>query len=306
MIFYTFKPVDTLVFRGVEHTSTFIFPPSSYTISGAIRTEYLKQHNIDFKDYGKGKVDNKIIEEIGQAGEKAPFSIIGPIFKKENNFFIPAPYSWYIEKNDNEKNEQKKDFQINSIIKSKKIENPLIINNKKLFWAKGKKELQSIGGKWIKLNDLNNKKELEIFNLSFFVSFETRTGTAINHKTKTVEQGNLYTFTHARLKENIEIVFGLTKEIDLENSGILKLGAEQRFGKYEKIENPLKEQSGNLFLSLSIVEGTKEANQAVVATGKINYSGGWDLKKKFHKPMKGYFPAGTVFSKKLNNNFISF
>ena len=47
-----------------------------------------------------------------------------------------------------------------------------------------------------------------------------------------------------------------------------------------------------------------ETNDAAVATGKIQYLGGWDMKKGFHKPMKGYFPAGSVFNKKLNDNFI--
>jgi CRISPR-associated protein Cmr3 len=58
-------------------------------------------------------------------------------------------------------------------------------------------------------------------------------------------------------------------------------------------------------LSLSIIEGTDEANHAVVATGKIQYLGGWDLHKGFHKPMRGFFPAGTVYNKKLNNNFVA-
>ena len=62
---------------------------------------------------------------------------------------------------------------------------------------------------------------------------------------------------------------------------------------------------GNHYLSLSILEGNEEANASVVATGRILYFGGWDLKTGFHKPMKGFFPAGTVFNKKINNNCIA-
>ena len=306
MIFYSFKPVDTLFFRGAEpmqmgldHTSTSVFPPPAHTVAGAIRTAYLKQHNVDFKDYGLGKVEEKVHDDIGKAGENAPFSLIGPFFKKGDDYFVPAPFHWYVEKTDSEKRQK------SGIIKSVNISSSLIHSNKALRWAKGEGELVSIGGRWIDLNRLYSKNdEGDLFNLEDFVSFENRTGIAIDYTKKTVKESHLYSFNHARLNGNVELVFGIDREIDLEKSGLLKVGAEQRFGEYKKIDGLDFKQSGQLFMSLSIVEGTEEANEAVVATGKIQYLGGWDLKKRFHKPMKGFFPAGSVFNKKLNNNFI--
>jgi len=175
-----------------------------------------------------------------------------------------------------------------------------------LFWAKGTKgELETIGGKWISISDLHTesdsitKKEIHDF---FFV--ESRTGIALE-KNRRVREGHLYSFNHARLNKNVSIAFGVDKDLPISENGILKLGAEQRFGAYKKVPHiDFEKGKSGYSLSLSIVEGTQETNDAVVATGKIQYLGGWDMKKGFHKPMKGYFPAGSVFNKKLNNNFI--
>jgi CRISPR-associated protein Cmr3 len=97
------------------------------------------------------------------------------------------------------------------------------------------------------------------------------------------------------------------KTLPLKDEGILKLGAEQRFGYYKNIKNIELDSissSENLFISLSLIKGDEESNNHIVSTGKIKYIGGWELKKKFHKDMVGYYPAGTVFNKKLNDNFI--
>ncbi|MCA1933133.1 MAG: hypothetical protein LDL13_06120 [Calditerrivibrio sp.] len=305
MIFYSFKPVDTLYFRGAEsaemgadHHASTLFPPPPQTIAGAIRTEYLKQHGIDFKKYLKGDVEQKIIDEIGEAGSDAPFSIIGPFFKKEEKFYIPAPYSWYTCSNSVGKVTKYK------IIKAFPIKSPLFVSPQEANWAKGE-NIETIGGKWILLDDIDKDETENIFPLTHFANIENHTGIALDRRKKTTREGHLYSFRHFRLLEDVELVFGIDKEISLEEKGVLKLGAEQRFGSYRKISFTLKSRKiSNLFMSLSIIKGSEEANSSIFATGKIRYIGGWDMVKGFHKPLNGYFPAGTVFNKKLNNNFI--
>ncbi len=307
MIFYSFKPVDTLYFRGAEsaemgadHNASTLFPPPPQTLAGAIRTEYLKQHKIDFKDYASGKVEQKIIDEIGEAGSVAPFSIIGPFFRKDGKMYISAPYNWYVKTPDGVACYAATKHHI---IKSIPTTSNLFVSHKEVNWAKGE-DIETIGGKWILLDDID-KTEMRIFPLSFFAETENHTGIALDSKKRTVRESHLYSFRHFRLQEDVELVFGIDKDISLAENGMLKIGAEQRFGSYKKIEVPLvsKEKTG-LFMSLSMVKGDEEANKSVVATGKIQYVGGWDMVKGFHKPMSGFFPAGTVFNKKLNNNFI--
>ncbi len=175
-----------------------------------------------------------------------------------------------------------------------------------MHWVQGgMEEMESLGGRWIQLEDLvSEKKEIAIFGTDTFFDSEHRTGIALN-RNRSVKTGHLYTYTHVRLKPEVALIFGTETALPIADEGFLKLGAEQRFGRYEKIKEPAfhEKQTGN-YLSLSQVRGTTEANRSVIATGKIQYVGGWDLKKGFHKPMQGFFPAGSVFSKKINSNFV--
>ena len=310
-VFYKFKPVDTLFFKGAEpmsmgddHTSSLIFPPPVSTIAGAIRTVYLKQNKVKIKDYLNGKAEQDVYDNIGKPENEAPFSIIGPFFMRDKDYFIPAPYSWYVEKKDKKEKEEKKI----TIIKSKKIKNNLIKSGNDIYWAKGNGKLISIGGKWIKLDDfIESNDKIEIFTIEDFAKFEPRTGIKIDKDKRTVEDGHIYSFKHIRLNDNVDIIFGIEKEPDIWDKGVLKLGAEQRFGNYEQIKNMFgSNNEGELFLSLSIVEGNDNINENLIATGKIKYLGGWDMNKGFHKDLKGYYPAGTVFNKKINDNLIQF
>jgi len=159
---------------------------------------------------------------------------------------------------------------------------------------------------WVKFQDIVNSKDtITVKENDDFFMLEPRTGIAL-HENRKVRDGHLYSFSHARLKEDVSLVFGIDRDVPLTEAGVLKIGAEQRFGQYKKLSKDIIQfrEQGSLFMALSLVEGTEEASQSVIAAGKIMYLGGWDLHKGFHKPMKGYFPPGTVFNKKLSTNFI--
>ncbi|MBA4368356.1 MAG: hypothetical protein C0403_12055 [Desulfobacterium sp.] len=305
---YQFTPVDTLFFKGASpmalgenHTAFHVFPPPAHTIAGAIRTAALIQNKISFDDFGSGKTPSEIYDAIGQAGTPAPFGLIGPFFMLENTIYIPAPYSWFKPK-DSFGDKVK-------LIKGKPLKSRLLKSaSSEFLWAKDEKgEIVSLGGMWIKKEDLHsNEAAIEAKNSTDFFKNEPRTGIALE-KNRRVREGHLYSFNHARLKKDVSLVFGTDRELPIEDQGVLKIGAEQRFGWYQKMpEKSLEfEDNGNLYATLSILEGNDMANRSVVATGKILYFGGWDLHTGFHKPMKGFFPAGTVFNQKINNNCIT-
>jgi len=309
MEWYKFFPVDTLYFKGADpmvmgenHTASYIFPPPAHTISGALRTAVLLQNGVSIKDYSSDerKAPTKIYDAIGEPGRPAPFNIIGPLFLAEEDIYVPAPYSWFVEKGATSGQTE--------VIKGRLIESPLLkCSRSHFFWAKGKaREVVSAGGMWAKAQDLNSQDNLVTLKKDEdFFENELRTGIALQQNRK-VRKGHLYSFNHARLKKTVSLLFGTDVSLPLNDKGVLRLGAEQRFGWYEKVaeEHIQFPNEGDLYMSLSIVEGTQEANEAVIATGKIQYFGGWDLHKGFHKPMKGYFPAGTVFNKKVNTNCI--
>ncbi|MEN6433162.1 MAG: hypothetical protein ABFD06_09870, partial [Smithella sp.] len=80
----------------------------------------------------------------------------------------------------------------------------------------------------------------------------------------------------------------------------------QRFGEYKKLDNvTFPNGKTGLFMTLSVLPGNENANSHCIATGRLLYYGGWDLHRGFHKPMKGYFPAGSVFKEKINDNCIA-
>ena len=312
MDWYKFTPVDTLFFRGAEpmnlgenHTVSHVFPPPAHTLSGALRTAVLIQNGVSFEAYGKGEAPAEIISTIGEAGQLAPFSLIGPLFISGDDLYVPAPYSWFMEKDSDKRKENGKV----TIVKGRFLKSPLLKSETSEFmWARGdQSEMVSLGGMWIKKQDLHSVDTIiEVKRSEDFFENEPRTGIALE-KNRRVREGHLYSFNHARLKRDVSLVFGTDISLPLDDQGVLKIGAEQRFGCYEKLsqDNIRFNDEGDLYLSLSILEGTDEANGSVIATGKILYFGGWDLHTGFHKPMKGFFPAGTVCNKKFNNNFIA-
>jgi len=315
MNWYKITPVDTLFFRGAEpmnlgenHTVSHVFPPPAHTLSGALRTAVLIQKAVSFKAYGNGKAPADIIAAIGYAGQQPPpFSLLGPLFMAGDDIYVPAPYSWFGEKDTDEKKENGKV----KIVKGKFLTSRLIkCEVPALIWARSNKnEMVSLGGNWIKKQALySTEPAIEVKPSGEFFENEPRTGIALK-KNRRVREGHLYSFNHARLKRGVSLVFGTDISLPLDDQGVLQIGAEQRFAWYEKINYNNADMrfpdDGKLYLSLSNLEGTEEANASVVATGKILYFGGWDLYTSFHKPMKGFFPAGTVFNKKINNNCIA-
>jgi CRISPR-associated protein Cmr3 len=307
MEWYAFYTASTLLFKGAEpmemgedHHASQIFPPPAQTIVGALRTTILLQNGISFETYYRGLAPPEILSAIGEAGNPAPFDVSGPLFRVDAKIFAPAPYSWFIEKTESRKNKVR-------IFKAQPMASPLLkAEDQRLFWIKdGRGDMVSLGGSWIYLEDLfSSSKEMEIFSPDYFFATESRTGIAL-HRNRSVRKGHLYTFAHVRLKPEVALLFGTDMALPLSEKGFMKLGAEQRFGRYEKARPPsFSTQDSGIYLSLSLVEGTDEANQSIIATGKIQYIGGWDLKKGFHKPMKGYFPPGSVFSDKIQSNFI--
>ncbi|ABC76474.1 hypothetical cytosolic protein [Syntrophus aciditrophicus SB] len=311
---YSFKPQDTLYFRGAEpanmgesHAASMIFPPPAHTIAGALRTATIIQNDVAFEDYKKGLCSQEVTDAIGKSGEDSPFSILGPFFQYQEKTWIPCPFLWFSEK---KKTAEDSQSRLRKIMVSAPLHNNIMVktaSGKNLLWVKGK-NLENLGNQWVSADELCKEAEEKTIRESkdFFVS-ETHTGIALDVKVKrrTAREGHLYSFVHARLHQDVELIFGVTRRLPINDSGVLKLGAEQRFGEYKKINDiHLSKGTTNFFMTLSILEGNRETNRHCIATGRIRYLGGWDLHKGFHKPMRGYFPAGTVFDKKINESCI--
>jgi len=317
---YAYTPADTVFCKGAEpmemgsdHTANSIFPPPAETISGALRTEVLRQNNVSVKEYKKGKCDPKIISNIGKCGSKAPFEVYGPIFRKQERFLVPAPYSWFAEKDLLEAEDQV------PVYKGYLMEHRLLSTDvDKVLWVQSKTPgLCSLGGMWIDIDSLTaESKKVKVWKPEDLFGFEERTGIALDFAAsensrslsyRTVREGHLYTFSHARLKSDVHLVFGVNTELHLAPEGCLALGGERRFGRYSILPDPpeFKGSGSGYYQTLAPVLYSSLMAEHLVATGKPTRLGGWDMNRGFHKPMRNYMPAGTVFNDKVNTNLVA-
>ncbi|HOM11202.1 MAG: hypothetical protein GYA16_02675 [Spirochaetes bacterium] len=315
MKWFSIEPLDTLFFRGAEpmvmgsdHSATLIFPPHTETISGALRTACIEATGVSFADYNEGKAPEDLLKKIGQSGSAAPFTVIGPLFTMNEMLFLPAPYTWFVEKHSMEKANISDIYpNVKVIIKNLyELSNDLVIVNgqSQIHWVKsGVQDLITAGGMWVSSEDFG-KDKVSLYPIEHFFVKERRTGIALNEQ-KSVRSGHLYSFVHARLKKGVKIVCGIDKDIGLANSFHIRLGAEQRMCLVNSMPAPVIPSGRNdIFMALSLIEGNEQSNSVLIAGGKPIYAGGWDMHRRFHKPMKGYYPAGSVFSAKISENMI--
>lgn len=317
---YSYTPADTVFCKGAEpmemgmdHTANSIFPPPVETISGALRAEVLRQNSVSIKGYKNKECDKGIISSIGECGSPAPFRVFGPLFRKDGRFLVPAPYSWFAEK------DLLKKRGTVPVYKGSLMDHSLVSTDlDSVLWVKGEgSELSSLGGFWVDKDSLSSGAEkMDVWMPEDLFDFEERTGIGLDFSSenncrstsyRTVRTGHLYTFYHSRLKPDVELVFGVDTELPLQNEGCLNLGGEKRFGRYCLLSPApqFKDSGDGYFQTLSLIPYSEESASKLVATGKPVRLGGWDMNRGFHKPMRNYMPAGTVFTEKIDINLVA-
>ncbi len=346
---YEFHPSDTLFLRGSEpmvsgisYETTQLFPPPVSVISGAIRTAVLAQKNISIKRYKDGDPIKELIGKYGEHGDNLPFKVVGPFLKVGDDYFVPAPYTWFVdedksgkkeESKKNENSEKKTEIKKTSeksdessktitVLEATPLDSQIVnslglkSSSRITGWVKHKNEIKTVGGSWVSLSamlngDLEFKDGETIFNskkeTSKLFFREERIGIKFDSN-RVVEESKLYMSRHIRLKPDVSLVWGVDRDCSLEDQGVISLGGEQRFGSYIAMQPKLnlsESSSRNQYLALSPVEVNKINSEALIASGKIVYRGGWDIAKQFHKDMKGYFPAGSVFSSRVDSSCIA-
>jgi CRISPR-associated protein Cmr3 len=314
MNWYAFTPVDTLFFKGaaqmdkgLDHTAASHFPPLPETIAGALRTQILREHGINFADFKAGKIAADALPlGLGKYGETAPFEVTGPLLQWKDRLFVPAPYTWFGETKTLKKANTFAEVTPIAIRKAAVIRSELVKSRgTELTWNGADPDQDALGGLLVAVDDLN-AREAKCYPERLFISREVRTGIALETDKRHVKEGHLYSFTHFRLHEGVRIVFAVNMALPLPASGLLSLGGEKRFGRLDQMPAvDLPQGQENLYLAVSPVLASDENHAALIAGGKIFYRGGWDLAKKFHKPMRGYYPAGSVFKENINNNCIA-
>jgi CRISPR-associated protein Cmr3 len=263
---------------------------------------------------------------------KPNFETTGPVLvltlnagKKE--FFYPCPANWFAGKGDLGDAEKKRNEVTITISVADAVEGlyedlglvgnvdlPVVVESPRSsdlksllgFWC-NKAALESIPKRHCvvqyvgKVEDYNSGKPSVIKPSGFFEN-EFRVGIALDAPTRKTRKGCLYSSTHVRLHPRVSMAVGLSEDLipcHLDNEGVLMLGGEQRLAAYNKLPDfDLPDVGGNRIMALSAFHcGALEKNRwndCSRCSGPLLRVGGWDMKKRFHKPMTSFFPAGTV------------
>ncbi len=291
------------------------------------------QNNISIKEYyqnsnNSDEKNSKIlntIKSIGRANEKPEFTVCGPLFYNEEDIYIPCPYVWFaeskkikkIKKTGNSPDDQDTNIKVikGKIISDDLLRNKITAKVKNIVFATNTDtEVSSLGGFYIKLKDfknidsLNDFGEAKIYTNSYFFSVEPRVGIALDTKIRKNREGHIYSFSYIRLINNFSMVLGISKQIPILDKGTLQLGAEGKLIYYEKFQKSqdmdlinqlLSKENSDYYFSLSSIESDLVNSEDILSSGSIKYIGGWDMQKRFHKPMVGQYSAGSIFKRKI-------
>ncbi|MEJ5300473.1 MAG: type III-B CRISPR module-associated Cmr3 family protein [Thermodesulforhabdaceae bacterium] len=329
------RPLDTLFFRGgdpmeageTHETGRPLFPPMPYTVVGALRTAILAQRNLSPDLVKKLRDDEDLDAEnlpFWGTPQKSGFRIAGPLFMVGRTLLFPAPANWFRENN--------KGRDILEIFQALPQDNvPRVFTDRAcMVWIKNPpRDAEPVTGSyWVTAKALELSAEQENFQLpvksrienirhdkamaiprnALFV-LENRVGIARDYSLRTTRRGHLYATKHVRLKEGVFLAVGIDKPLvpsHLDPLGVFQFGGEGRMTRYRILGGdiePPKPKANRLLLLSPLpwrLAQNEKLTQGAYASGKLIRTGGWDMRKGFHKPVETFFPAGTVFFGKSN------
>jgi CRISPR-associated protein Cmr3 len=151
---------------------------------------------------------------------------------------------------------------------------------------------------------------------------ETKVGIAIDPRTKKAEESRLYRIGMKRLDEDVKFLIHFVGLDNMEKTGILRLGGEGKVAVYEQedvsteIKAPEFSEESGLFklyfatpayfangwlpgwINRKTMKGEYkgvELELITAAVGKYLSLGGFDMKKRYPKPMRRFVGAGSVY-----------
>ncbi len=312
--FFEIIPLDTLFFRGSTPMESgmmnvvSVFPPPVSVIKGAFWTAQALYSKRKFED--------------GLSNGEIPFDVKGIFIKKTITdgtcckYYAPVPATWYYDSAKNILTGK----NLNGV---ERIESKILPDNSlglmcssgDVFFVKAEKDAKSLLNAWVSADFLKSPKakfsDNDVLFNSDILSYENRTNVALDNNRK-AKEGQLFSSTHIRLNEGYSIVVCFSDSTyfsDLPDDGKLFFGGEKRLSEFKRIKSNLPaldfrgadDTASGKYYSLVPQEATDEAIKAIVSSGKIFATAGWDFAKGFHKPTTNWIPAGAVFNKNINN-----
>lgn len=331
------EPNDVLMFRdgrpfagGDDHFARGMFPPSPTTIYGALRSHILSNHWSEFNKFASKSEEDQIPEdvkaEIGTPDKLGSLALCQFTLAKRTNSHIeqlfPMPKDVVKEKGVEDGKPSILTFF--NLINSRTITDlPAGLSN---MWNPTEKPMEVVSG-FLSSKEMGNYllgTAPSITEADKLFQTEERTGIQKSRKTRSVETGRLYSVEYFRLSENS----GFAVEVDntklLPESGILRLGGDNRSARYaseswnEIPVEPIKKKIAETkrfklvlttpaifkkgWLPEWINADTKQGQINGInvkltgaCAGKPIGIGGYDFVKNQPKVMKKAVPAGSVY-----------
>lgn len=251
---WVFQALDTLFFResrpmdsiGNAELSS-LFPPSTRTMIGAIRSVLGESRGVDWQAYRQEKDKHELAQIMGYGDEFGPLQFGGVWLHKNGERLYPAPLNIMRQK----KQGEEKDWLFFMTIGKEPLQTDLGRIRLPLLQEGqiGSKPLENI---WLPESEFAKILCGEVPDLACCVSLspqsviphllveEARVGIARDNSQRTAIKGQLYQTRHIRLAEGVSLcmdVTGLSNEHKPDNNYLTRLGGEGRLASI-KIESP--------------------------------------------------------------------
>jgi len=324
-------PSDVWLFRdarafsgGEDHWASSFFPPTPLTVQGIVRSKVLMDSGVSLEAYQRRFPEaQSLIQQIGHgANDFGQLTLRGPYVAQRAQEGGRATLKRYYPLPADVARLESGELVILAPLGG---DVPFVANwppdapSLRPLWCVTSQSLKEPEGRWLDEKEMQAYLEGKppqklVSDKALFVT-EHRPGIRRKHNTGTTEDGYLYEVGFIRPKPGVGLEVEITGIPDWEPAkGVLGVGGEARAGYYElwpereypfpvKLEGRFKVY----FATPAIFErGWQPDNWgrffhggtvhlAAAAVGRLQPIGGWDMVRRWHKPIRYAVPAGSVY-----------
>jgi CRISPR-associated protein Cmr3 len=318
------RPMDVWLFRdgkpfraGEDHAAETLFPPSPFTLQGAIRTKVLADKGVNLAEFAKIGERNPD-PDVGYGENFGKLRLRGPLLMrcKDGKWerLIPIPADVVKVGNRHELLRPNLDLPFTTNLPNKSL---------RLLWARTGERISEAKG-WLPESEweryLQGQAPEQVVTSGKLFTFEPRFGIAIDSDKGTTEEAMLYQARLVRLTKETAL-WAEVDGVSLNERGFLRFGGEGRAAVYQMLSQqeslrPLSQfnfaSNSNRFKVVLVTPAwfsggwqPKDGDWSKVFGASVRLMGaaiprplllgGFDVAKGVPKPMRAFVPAGAVY-----------
>jgi CRISPR-associated protein Cmr3 len=318
------RPMDVWLFRdgkpfraGEDHAAETLFPPSPFTLQGAIRTKVLADKGVNLAEFAKNGERNPD-PDVGYGENFGKLRLRGPLLMrcKDGKWerLIPMPADIVKVGNRYELLRPNLDLPFTTNLPNKSLQ---------LLWARTGERISEAKG-WLPESEweryLRGQAPEQVVTPGKLFIFEPRFGIAIDANKGTTQEAMLYQARFVRLTKETAL-WAEVDGVSLNEGGFLRFGGEGRAAVYEALSQqeslrPLSQfnfaSNSNCFKVVLVTPAwfsggwqPKDGDWSKVFGASVQLVGaaiprplllgGFDVAKGVPKPMRAFVPPGAVY-----------